>query len=64
MDDEILLEDVLLEVVTMIVGLLLDLLVTVDNVFELDLVEDVDLVDIVCLVVDELCLVLGVLVDD
>jgi hypothetical protein len=64
MDDEILLEDVLLEVVTMIVGLLLDLLVTVDNVFELDLVEDVDLVDVVCLVVDKLCLVLGVLVDD
>jgi hypothetical protein len=64
MDDEILLEDVLLEVVTMIVGLLLDLLVTVDNVFELDLVEDVDLVDVVCLVVDELCLVLDVLLDD
>ena len=54
----------LLEVVLTVVGLLLVLLVTVDNVFELDLVEDVDLVDVVCLVVDKLCLVLGVLVDD
>lgn len=54
----------LLEVVLTVVGLLLVLLVTVDNVFELRLVEDEDLIEVVCLVVDELFLVLDVLLDD
>lgn len=54
----------LLEVVLTVVGLLLVLLVTVDNVSELRLVEDEDLIEVVCLVVDELFLVLDVLLDD
>jgi hypothetical protein len=72
--DEVLLDDVLLdgdlvelfllEVVLMVVGLLLVLVVTLIDVFELDLlVEDEDFVEVICLMVDELFLVLDILLD-